>query len=197
MKRDTHPPDSPPAGRQHPSGRARGGAPHGNLNAAKHLAYSQRKAREQRDSHRRRAEREALEILRAAGLEHDPTAALVARQMRRLETVASRLESFLEARGFFQRGGDPKPAVRTLIETTDRLLGEARRLLDQLAGRAEAAVPGQTVLQVVFAQTQGVAAEPLSSLADPKPDPEPDRAPAPAVARVEGNPAPPVEEIRW
>lgn len=117
-------------------GKKRGGAPLLNTNALKHGAHldeAKRGVRASRDSHRRKAEREALTILRAAGMENDPTAKLVARQMRRLETVAARLESYLEARGYFTKTGDPKPAVAQLVQTTDKLLGEARRLLDQLA----------------------------------------------------------------
>jgi hypothetical protein len=111
------------------------------LNAGTHLAYSKRKARDQRDTHRRNAEREALAILRSCGLETDPLGRLVARNLRRLETQASRFEAFLDSRGAFTRAGTVKPAVGEYIGVVERLLGEARRLLDQLREVRDGGLP--------------------------------------------------------
>ncbi len=125
---DPRPPGEPPR-------KGRGGAPRGNLNALKHGLFSKAVQRT-RDTFRRRAQREVHAILKYSGIEHDPLAVLVGRQLGRLETVASRLEMHLEKKGYFVgRTGDPKAAVARLVETTDRLLGEARRLLEQLAER--------------------------------------------------------------
>jgi len=108
----------------------------GNLSAKTHGAYlniQKRGARAIRDRHRRRAEVEARTILRDAGLEGSATARLVARQVARLEAMVYRLESFHAARGHFTKEGVLKASVGREIEVVGSLLGEARRLLDQLA----------------------------------------------------------------
>jgi hypothetical protein len=132
----TTPPDVPAADSSAPTQpKRRGGAPAMNTNAVTHGAYldeAKRTARATRDGHRRRAEKEARAVLVAAGLEDHPLAVLVSRQIRRLETVASRIEAHLEHRGYFDRKGDVKPSIKTLVDTTDRLLGEARRMLEQM-----------------------------------------------------------------
>ncbi len=92
-----------------------------------HGLRSRKRQRELRDAASRRAEKEVRELLAHMGLEKDPLARIVARQIRRLEAAADRLEAKLNARGWFTKTGDPQPGVRTLIDITDRLLGEARR----------------------------------------------------------------------
>jgi hypothetical protein len=136
------PPDVPAPDSSAPTQpKRRPGAPAGNVNAGKHLAYSKRRARDQRDRHKRKAETEALDILRSCGLQEDPLAALVARNLRRLETQAGRFEAFLDSRGSFTRSGDVKPAVREYAGMVERLLGEARRLLDQLREVRDGGMP--------------------------------------------------------
>jgi len=108
-----------------------------NLSAKKHgahLSEAKRTIRATRDRHRRTAEREARAVLAAAGLADDPLARLVAKQLRRLETMAGRLEDHLERRGYFKRDGSPSPAAVKLVDVVDRLLGEARRLFEGLRG---------------------------------------------------------------
>jgi hypothetical protein len=129
------PDDHPPPSR----GTGRGGAPPLNLNHLTHGAYLntlKRGVRATRDKHRRKAEAEAHAILVGCGLERDPLAGLVARQVRRLETMAGRLEAHLDTRGVFLRDGSVKPAVASFVSVVERLLGEARRLLEQLAASA-------------------------------------------------------------
>jgi plasmid stability protein len=136
-QRERKPANKPPADSTAPGPRkGKGGAPRLNRNAVKHGAFlneRKRTARATRDRHARAAEADAREILRSCGLENDPLAKLIARQVRRLETQAGRFESFLDSRGSFTRGGEVKGAVREFVSVTERLLGEARRLLEQLA----------------------------------------------------------------
>ena len=122
------------------SPKRRGGAPVGNLNAAKqspYLSKGKRGARAVRDAHRRRGQREARCILLAAGLGHDPLGRLVARQLGRLEGMAQRLETWHQHRGYFKAGGELKASVRKEIEVIDRPLGEARKLLEALKARGD------------------------------------------------------------
>jgi hypothetical protein len=123
------------------------GAQPGNSNAVKHGAYAKRgikltkelkssrdKARLARETHKRKALKEARMILKRAGLENDPMSILVARQIARLESLAAVLEAHHEVRGYFERGGVLRASVSKYIETVDRLLGEARRLINALGG---------------------------------------------------------------
>ena len=127
-----------------PSGRSpqRSGGQAGNRNAVTHGAYATGNAalndakaaeRDRRDRHATQAEEDALAILKACGLENDPMGRLVARQIRRLETQAGRFEAFLNSRGSFTKLGDVKPAAQAFMSVAERLLGEARHLLEQLA----------------------------------------------------------------
>jgi hypothetical protein len=133
------PPGTAPAGTEQPAGeraqkRTRGAQP-GNLNARKHGAFSERPARDQRDGPRRAAERHVRELLAHHGLSKDPTARLVGRALVTLETMHVRLVSYAERRGAMDAKGNVKPATREAIDLAGKLLGEARRLLEQLAGQ--------------------------------------------------------------
>ncbi len=107
------------------------GAPVGNKNRQTH---GLRAERSHRDAHLRRAERDVREVLRSYALESDPMAKLVGRQLRRLEAAAGRLEERLGKRGWFTNRSEPAPAFAAYIGVVDRLLGEARRMLERLAG---------------------------------------------------------------
>jgi hypothetical protein len=105
------------------------------VNAVTHGAYlneAKRGARATRDKHRRRGEREALNILKASGLKGDPLARLVARQVGRLEAMVHRLEHHHELRGYFNQANELKPSVAREADTIGKLLDEARRLFEQL-----------------------------------------------------------------
>lgn len=136
---DTAPGDMPTAPRRKGGGAARKRpemARRGNLNARKHGAYlnaGKHAAAVARDRFRRRGEREARAILAAAGLQNDPTARMVARQVGRLEAMAHRLEEWHTRRGYFTRQGELKGSVGREVEVINHLLGEARRLLEQLS----------------------------------------------------------------
>jgi hypothetical protein len=114
------------------------------LTAAKH------DARDARDRHRRRGQREAAAILKAAGRESDPMSRLVARQIGRLEALAHRLECYHEARGYFTRAGEVKASVGREVEVVGRLLDEARRLFEQLSVAPAAAPPGNVIYRCVI-----------------------------------------------
>ncbi len=180
---DAAPPDLPPAGRGGvgpDAGKRKSGAQPGNRSAVSHGAYLntlKRGVRATRDKHRRKAEAEALAILAGCGLTDDPLAGLVARQVRRLETMAGRLEAHLDSRGVFLRDGSVKPAVKSFVEVVERLLGEARRLLEQLASLAP-----KSVGDVVF-----------RAYVDDDSPLHPDATPGPAAAppeRPDADPAP-------
>jgi len=123
------------------------GAQPGNRNAWKHGATaadmnSKRAAKRARlDDFQATAERQVQDVLRVAGLQSDPLAALVARQVGRLEAMAARLEAFHGGRGYFTKAGDLKPSVNRFVDVVDRLLGEARRLLEQLQSMERPAEP--------------------------------------------------------
>jgi hypothetical protein len=122
------------------------------LNAAKH------DARLARDRHRRRGEREAREILVAAGLQGDPLARLVARQIGRLEAMAHRLEAWHEHRGYFTAAGELKGSVSKQTEVVARLLDEARRLMEALKEHGPS-TPAQHVHRVEFINAMDLDAQ--------------------------------------
>jgi hypothetical protein len=111
----------------------------GNTSALRHGLY---RARQERDRFRRQAEGEACAILKAAGLEADPLAGLVARQIGRLEAKVARLQEYHDRRGHFTKTGELRPSVLTEGKFIGDLLGEARRLFDELRARRPAGPPG-------------------------------------------------------
>jgi hypothetical protein len=107
------------------------------LNALKRTAAAVR------DRFRRAGEREARQILEAAGLTDDPLARSVARQIGRLEAMTRRLESHHERRGYFDKGGQIKSSVSQEISVISKLLDEARRLFGELREfRGKQVAPG-------------------------------------------------------
>jgi hypothetical protein len=122
----------------------RGGAPEGNTNAVTHGAYlneAKRGARATRDRFRRRGEREALAILKASGLAHNPLARLVSRQVGRLEAMVHRLEHHHELRGYFTQGNELKASVKQELEAIGGLLDRAHRLFQALHDIAQESRP--------------------------------------------------------
>jgi hypothetical protein len=103
-----------------------------------YLTDAKRAAAVVRDRFRRRGEREARDILKAAGLEREPLARLVARQIGRLEAKVARLQEHHERRGHFDRAGLLKASVSVEARFIGDLLGEARRLFEQLQARGAA-----------------------------------------------------------
>ena len=143
--------------------RPKGGAPFGNCNAGKHLAYAKKQAKKLQDRHRRGAQRMVREMLRDLGLENDPTAKLVGLQIERLEEVARRVYAYMEQRGFADRAGNPKPMLKLFVETTDRVLGEARRLLQMLGSKPQE----QTLTALIAAACERDEAERASGAYSP------------------------------
>ena len=127
----------------------RGGAPKGNQSARKHGAYARdlhagkNAARASRDRHRKKAEREARQILADFRLADDPWSKFLIRQVGRLEAMVYRLESHHSGRGYFTRQGDLKTSVSTEVAIIGKLLDEARRLLDKR--REDPAAAGEVV----------------------------------------------------
>ncbi|MCI0656866.1 MAG: hypothetical protein L0170_07320 [Acidobacteria bacterium] len=157
-----------------------------------YLNEAKRGARATRDKHRRRGEREALSILKASGLQGDPLARLVARQVGRLEAMVHRLEHHHELRGYFNQANELKPSVAREADTIAKLLDEARRLFEQLREFSPARKVKPDVEQVHRVEYVGVdeASEPQGtpSWTDPA-----TLAAAFAASRISGPPLPGVE----
>ncbi len=98
----------------------------------KHMAHAKRARREQRDTHRRAAERESRQILIGLGLAAHPLARRIGRRLTDVETEISRLRSFLDSRGRHDNAGKPKPAYVTYLELQRSDRAELRHLLDEL-----------------------------------------------------------------
>ena len=136
--------DKPSTAAPQPKRRRRPGAPAKNKNA---MTSGLRAARLPADRFSRNAQRLVKDLLRHYGLEADPHARLIGRQVRRLESAAARLEDRGHKRGFFDAKGAVNSTLTTLISVTDRLLGEARSLLDRLGDLRPA--PTQDVIRTV------------------------------------------------
>jgi hypothetical protein len=110
----------------------------GNVSALKHGAYLTRKKHEKRlsrDRFRRMAEREAREVVKAYSLAKDPLARILGRELANLISIRLRLTEHHERRGYFRKDQELKPSVGKELETSDRLVGEVRRLLEARAGQ--------------------------------------------------------------
>ena len=98
----------------------------------KHMAHAKRARREQRDTHRRAAERESRQILTGLGLAAHPLAKRIGRRLTDVETEIARLRSFLDSRGRHDNAGKPKPAYDRYLELQRHDRAELRHLLDEL-----------------------------------------------------------------
>lgn len=98
-----------------------------------HLLAAKRDKRKDRDRHRQAGERLVRQIIEDAGLTEDPVARMLSGALRDLEEMRSRLSETLTNRGFFaSKTGDPRPAVKLLLDTVARQLAEARSLVGTL-----------------------------------------------------------------
>lgn len=136
---------SPDAGPREASARPRRSAPDhdqkrhqggqkGNRNA---LVGGTRCKRPPQDKHRRAALAWGKKARDFANVGDHPFGELAIGIIVTLQAIESRLRSRLDHRGYFTKNNAPQPALLTLIDVLDRLLGEARRLFDQL----QAALP--------------------------------------------------------
>lgn len=121
----------PPAQKRGP------GAPRGNKNAAKHLAFSQRRAQDQRDRHKRGAERSWRQIVAEAGARGSAIAAESAKTGRGLSVVRDRLEEWIAARPIVDRRGNVCPAAVRFIEVCDRLAGKLEGIVETIGATRE------------------------------------------------------------
>jgi len=160
------------------------GAPIGNLNAAKHLLDSKRAVRDQRDRFRRRAEKDALQMLRDAGLQDRAWARVWARSFVRLESAASRFEARLDKRGWLGKDGQVKPDGWRFLDIVKDTLSAMTRLWDQMSGQSHGhAGAGQLSLEALVEAS--MARE--SPIARP-----PVPVPEPSLPAAESAPAEPV-----
>jgi hypothetical protein len=161
--------------------KSKSGAPKGNRNRVTHGAYlseKKRTARELRDKYRRRGERVAREMLRELGLTDSPLARGVAKDLGRLEALAFRLETWLDARGWFKRDGELKSAVTRYIDVLSEKLGDYRRLLDQLPKASSATGITALILQADRLRKEREAE--AEREAEPEPKPPPPTCPEPS-----------------
>jgi hypothetical protein len=183
---DTPPSAETAAPPQPEAKRGKGGAPRGNVNAARDKAFAQFMKRMQADGRRRNdrffrtavAQQEA--VLASLGMSDDAIAIDMVRVRVNIQAEAERLRDFVDKRGRTDAKGNLKPAYEALLRIQREELPEARRLLELALDRRGSGdigrpIGGITVLEPIIAPQIGLAAidAPLDDAGPPAPTVEP------------------------
>ena len=134
----------------------RGGAPAGNVNAARDPEFQLRMRDAQRLAKRGRRNRQvenladALELVEQAGLGGTPAGDYVARRVAMVENEIAELEAIVQRSGRTRRDGSLTPPYERLLMLLGQDRAELRQLVEQLAEVLAAKGGGERTIRIVF-----------------------------------------------